>query len=1079
MNRTLRNIICILLSATFTLWVGIAFSQTTETVEINTVKSFTATGGDGWSYNWTLTDPDDNTVSLNSTETFNLSQTEDITFSILGNYSLRLQATDDLGCLSEIYTKTIVVTESSNQAPVAVDDNFDAFEETPVAGNLLINDSDPDGDDIFTTPSTQTTANGQVVIGTDGSFTYTPNAGFSGTETFTYEVCDNADPKKCDEGQVTIEVIANGLPVAEDVTYLIDQNTSLNENLSGKVSDPDGDNLTFVAESKATVNGTVVISADGDFTYTPNIDFIGDDLFEYEVCDDGTPSRCSQGTVLVRVQEVIVFDREAINDIAFVFENGTINGQVLTNEINFSGASVSIPSGSGTVNGNLAMNTNGSYTYQPNNEFTGVDNFYYEACSNAEPVGCDEANVTIHVLPLEITNLSLVLSDDEAETAVNTAVSGNVLSNDFSPTDDVLQINTQAKQGPDHGQLVINDDGTFIYTPDNGYIGDDYFVYEVCGQVSGECQTARVSTRVKAETDPQILAVDDAVHIFSTESASGNLLDNDIVPSGKTLTVNTTPVDSPSEGSVSISSNGNFTYNSTSTAYPFVDQFVYEVCDLDGYCSRATVYLIVTEEPLEQADVSVVKTAPAETNPGAEITYEITVSNSGNVTAENVVLDDFLPASILNAEYQLNGTGAFSVWPGQLNLGNLDDASSIQLTIRGTVADNAPDLIENFASVSSDQYDPDLDNNISTVQTSTSRAPVIVVENGFRQVIGCCYDSGLQLDASNSIGESPLEFLWEPSTNLDDPTSATPVFNGSTTTEYSLTVTASNGESSAETVTIVVAPCPQIVTENQVWVESPNEMIMLDASESTGVRLTYSWWGSGSEVIISGETTATPVVSGIGKYYLQVTDSLGCTHLDSVAVGLLVQIEAVDDSLNMLVNTSVDINVVENDLPADGVDPATVTIVTPPEYGIATVTADSIITYTPDQYYVGRDDFIYTVCDYFQNCDEATVLVIISDEALFVPNAFSPNGDGYNDLFVIRGISEYQNVSLKIFNRWGNLVYETNNYGAAAGRSGFWDGIANRGFLTGNGHVPIGTYFYILDLGSGNETINGFIYLDR
>ncbi len=1079
MNKLTQNIFIIFLSATFTLWVSIAFSQTTETVEINSVKSFTATGGGGWSYNWTLTDPNDNSVTINSTETFNLSQTEDITFSIQGNYFLRLQVTDDLGCLSEISTKIIEVVSVSNLAPIAVDDSYETFEETAISGNLLDNDSDPDGDEISTTSSLTTSGNGQIVIGTDGSFTYTPNVGFSGIESFTYEVCDDADPSLCAEGQITIEVIKNEIPVASNAAYVIDENTSLNDNLSGRVSDPDGHNLSFTVQSKSTTNGSVVIESDGDFTYTPNADFTGDDTFIYEVCDDGTPSKCNQGTVSITVREVIIFNREAINDIAFVFENGTASGQVLSNDINFEGASVNIPPGSDVVNGNLTMNADGAYSYQPNSGFTGVDNFYYEACADEVPIGCDDANVTIQVLPLEITTLSLILSDDEIETTVNIAVAGNVLSNDFSPIDDVLQINPQAQQGPDHGQLTINDDGTFTYTPDVGFIGNDYFVYEVCGQVSGECQTARVTIRVKAETEARIFAVDDVVHIFSTESASNNLLENDIAPTGKILTVNASPIVSPSSGSVSISSNGNYTYNPTSTTYPFVDQFVYEVCDQDGYCSQATVFVIVTEEPQQLADVSVVKTGPENINPTETISYEINISNSGNVTAENVVLDDFLPVSILNAEYQLNGTGNFTAWVGQLNLGSLADGSSIQITIRGTVAESAPDLIENIASVSSDQYDPDLSNNSSTVQTAASRAPIVVVENGFRQIIGCCYDSGLQLDASNSIGESPLGFLWEPATNLDDATSATPLFTGSTTSVYNLTVTASNGESTTETVTIEVAPCPEIVTATQVWVESSNEMIMLDASESTGTRLTYTWWAAGNEVIISGETTANPVVSGIGRYYIQVTDSLGCTELDSVSVGLLVQIVAVDDSLNMLLNTSVDINVVENDLPVDGIDPSSVTIISHPEHGTASLTADSIITYTPDQYYVGRDNFIYTVCDYFQNCDEAKVLVIISDEALFVPNAFSPNGDGYNDAFVIRGINEYQGVSLKIFNRWGNLVYEASNYGSGTGRNGFWDGIANRGFLTGSGQVPTGTYFYILDLGDGDEKLNGFIYLDR
>ena len=1081
MSSYLRNMIKFLLSATFTLWVGIAFSQTTETVEQNSVHSYTVTGGNGWTYNWTLIDPNSNSVTLSSTESFDLSQTEDITFSILGDYTLRVQATDNLGCLSKILEKTIEVVEIANNPPIAVDDSFSTPEETVISGNLLTNDSDPDGDNISANAVTIANGNGTLQISSNGSFTFTPSAGFSGSISFSYDVCDDGDPQLCDEGQVTFDVIENGVPVAQNGTFSMDENTTLNSDLVSLVSDPENHNLTFTSQTQTTTNGSVTINEDGTFTYTPDADFNGNDFFIYEVCDDGTPSKCSQGNITITVREVLEFNRFAVNDIAFVFENSSTNGQVLNNDIDFSGTgiSVSIPSGSDVVNGSLNMNSDGSFTYQPNTGFIGIDNFYYEVCASEEPAGCDEANVTIHVLPQEITTESVILNDDEVETSLNTSVTGNALANDFSPVDDNIQINTLPQQAPANGTLTINEDGTFEYTPETGFIGEDYFIYEACGQVTAECKTARVTIRVANELEPAIFAVDDVVHLFSNETASGDLLLNDIQPSGKTVTLNTTPVVSPSFGTVSISSNGNYTYNPTSTAYPFVDQFVYEICDQDSYCSRATVYIIVTEEPNETADVSVVKTGPAEIAPNEEITYEIVVSNSGSVTATNVTLDDFLPAAILSPEYQLDGAGDFASWPGQLNLGDIEDGSSIQVTIRGTVENGAPDLIENYASVSSDQYDPDLANNVSTVQTVTSRAPVIIVENGLHQIIGCCYDSGLQLDASNSIGLEPLTFLWEPSTNLDDATSSTPLFTGSESTTYTLTVTASNGESSTETVIVEVKPCPLINMASQVFANSPNEMIMLDASESTGHKLSYAWWPAGSELIVSGETTSNPVVSGVGKYYLQITDSLGCTAIDSVTVGLLVQITAVDDSTNMLVNTSVDINVVENDLPEGGVDPASITIVSPPEHGIAVVTADSIITYTPDQYYAGRDDFIYSVCDYFENCDDATVLVIINDEALFVPNAFTPNGDGYNDLFEIKGISEYQNVSLKIFNRWGNLVYEASNYGAAAGRTGFWDGIANRGLMSGGGQVPTGTYFYILDLGNGEEKINGFIYLDR
>jgi gliding motility-associated-like protein len=102
------------------------------------------------------------------------------------------------------------------------------------------------------------------------------------------------------------------------------------------------------------------------------------------------------------------------------------------------------------------------------------------------------------------------------------------------------------------------------------------------------------------------------------------------------------------------------------------------------------------------------------------------------------------------------------------------------------------------------------------------------------------------------------------------------------------------------------------------------------------------------------------------------------------------------------------------------------------------------------------------------------VLVFINDNPFFIPDAFSPNDDGINDKFEIKGIAKYQTVEIRIFNRWGNTVYQSKNYGEGLGKDGFWDGNSK----SGSGPIPNGTYFYILKL-DGKENINGSVYLDR
>jgi gliding motility-associated-like protein len=89
-----------------------------------------------------------------------------------------------------------------------------------------------------------------------------------------------------------------------------------------------------------------------------------------------------------------------------------------------------------------------------------------------------------------------------------------------------------------------------------------------------------------------------------------------------------------------------------------------------------------------------------------------------------------------------------------------------------------------------------------------------------------------------------------------------------------------------------------------------------------------------------------------------------------------------------------------------------------------------------------------------------------------IPEGFSPNQDEINDRFVIPELEDYPNNTLKIYNRWGVLVYEKANY------DNTWDGKAENP-LYGEEELPVGTYFYLLDLGLDQEPIRGYVYLNR
>lgn len=90
-----------------------------------------------------------------------------------------------------------------------------------------------------------------------------------------------------------------------------------------------------------------------------------------------------------------------------------------------------------------------------------------------------------------------------------------------------------------------------------------------------------------------------------------------------------------------------------------------------------------------------------------------------------------------------------------------------------------------------------------------------------------------------------------------------------------------------------------------------------------------------------------------------------------------------------------------------------------------------------------------------------------------IPEGFSPNGDNINDFFVIRGIEQFPDNSFVVFNRWGAKLFEASPY------QNNWDGKSTMGVVLGGEELPVGTYFYILDLGDGTDAYKGTIYLNR
>ena len=116
--------------------------------------------------------------------------------------------------------------------------------------------------------------------------------------------------------------------------------------------------------------------------------------------------------------------------------------------------------------------------------------------------------------------------------------------------------------------------------------------------------------------------------------------------------------------------------------------------------------------------------------------------------------------------------------------------------------------------------------------------------------------------------------------------------------------------------------------------------------------------------------------------------------------------------------------------------------------------------------------YLVTVTNSFMCSSTNTVMVNVDCDTIIIPDGFSPDDDGVNDILVIEGIEKFPGNSLSVFNRWGNIIYEKDNY------DNTWDAVAIRkGIIIGEGKVPSGTYFFVLNLGEGEKVRSGYFII--
>ncbi|WP_133159391.1 Ig-like domain-containing protein, partial [Solitalea longa] len=266
------------------------------------------------------------TVSFTHTKDATCSSGNDgkATLTITGGSSLTVSWTKDggpivapnLNALSAgVYQVTVssacgsitrsITINTINRTPLASNDSFTGTSGVVVNGSVISNDSDPDGDALTYTVQANSNS-GTLVMQTNGTFAYTPVAGFSGTVIYNYTASDPCGASATASLTIVINPPAvNRAPVAVNDNYTTNEGVALIVQAPGiMVNDTDLDGNALTAQLvSTTTNGTLVLNANGSFTYTPNAGFYGNDSFTYKVYDGSLSSNVA--TVAITVNRII------------------------------------------------------------------------------------------------------------------------------------------------------------------------------------------------------------------------------------------------------------------------------------------------------------------------------------------------------------------------------------------------------------------------------------------------------------------------------------------------------------------------------------------------------------------------------------------------------------------------------------------------------------------------------------------------------------------------------------------------------------------------------------------------------
>ncbi|TBT67569.1 tandem-95 repeat protein, partial [Vibrio parahaemolyticus] len=826
-----------------------------------------------------------------------------------------------------------------NDAPNAENDVITTEEDTAVTIDVLVNDSDVEGDALSIQSASVPSEQGSVDI-VDGKLVFTPAENFNGEATITYIVTDG---DLTDEANVTVTVTpVNDSPVAVDDTTSIQEDTAVTIDVLTNDTDVDDDKLSIESASVPKEQGTVEV-VDGKLVFTPAENFNGDAEITYTVTDGELTDEAKVTVTVNPVNDAPTIKVDAVESIT---EDAVSTDTVIaTLEV----ADTDTPEDQLTVS--LENNSNGYFVLVGDEvklTQAGVD-----AVNNDELNLKDltiSASVSDGVNPTANDSDSLIVNrvndapvakDDIATTQEDTAVTIDVLPNDSDVDGDKLSI--QSASVPEAQGKVEIVDGKLVFTPAENFHGDAEITYTLTdGALTDQ---ATVNVTVNAVNDTPVVE----------SNLADQTLAEDFTPYTIDLNTAFSDVDNvDGELTFSVSGNSNVLVsieNGIATISPTADwngseTLTFTATDPSGESISQTVNFTVAPE----ADIVADKATVVEDTPTI-----IKVLGNDTFEGDGKVVSLDANNGPANGTVSINPDGSVTYTPNDnyvgkdtftyiVTSGGVSESTTVEVNV--TPVNDAPVAKDDIATTQEDTAvtidvlpnDTDVDGDKLSIESVS-----VPKEQGTVEVV----DGKLVFTPAESFnGDAEITYT---------------VTDGALTDQATVKVTV-NAVNDTPVVESNIAD--QTLTEDFTPYTIDLNTAFSDVDNVDG-ELTFSVSGNSNiqVAIVNGIATITPTADWNGSETLTftATDPSGESVSQPVNFTVAPVADIVADKATVVEDTSTVIKVLGNDTFESDGKVVSLDTNNGPANGTVSVNPDGSVTYTPNDNYQGTDSFTYIV----------------------------------------------------------------------------------------------------------------------